>query len=150
MSLEIHTFLQSEPPSLAALQQELVELGFSFSFLSLTDSLLGCRGFMPMTYGSEQTGVEIFTSADQDEIREILDGELDESFAYIVSFRWSSDFREMTVAYCLAAALARVANGVFFDAEEGAFYKPDETVEIARRMLAEVEEMRRADAARES
>jgi hypothetical protein len=97
----------------------------------------GQAGFLPMKLNSREAGVEMYldsASEYADVFRElgIKDAE------HVVSFRWSSDTRELASALLCAAALARLSEGVIYDAHEGAGTAIDQALAEGRAVAAEL------------
>jgi hypothetical protein len=141
MSIEIHVFFRGKLPDKKALSQAMAELGFPLTIKA--GSLERQRGFMPMGLRREETGVEfdVFDgrSAVEEQVAdigEIAAGDIDPRFERSANFRWGGDEDEMLAGLCAAAALAKLVDGVVFDAEGGNLLSVDGAIALARETLA--------------
>jgi hypothetical protein len=135
MSMETHVFFRGKLPSKAAVSREMKELGLPFSIAPATGSLETQNGFMPMKLRGEETGVEFSVYADHFAVEEFADVGVDLSFERRASLRWGGDFQEAVAGMSVAAALAKLANGVVFDEAEGRLLSADDAAAIARQNL---------------
>ena len=135
MSIEIHVLFAGKLPSKAALSQCFDDLGFPLAFHSDTETLEQQKGFLPMTLRAERSGVEFDTWNDRETVEEIAGDDIDPQFTRTANFRFGGDEKELAVALCFAAALAKLVNGVVFDAEEGELQTVEQAIDIARRQV---------------
>jgi hypothetical protein len=135
MSMETHVFFRGTLPSKAAVSREMKELGLPFSIAPATGSLETQNGFMPMRRRGEETGVEFSVYADHFAVEEFADVGVDPSFERRASLRWGGDLQEAVAGMSVAAALAKLANGVVFDEAEGRLLSADDAVAIALQNL---------------
>jgi hypothetical protein len=115
------------------------ELGFPFSIKPAAGSLELQHGYMPMLLRREETGVEFDVYDDPAALAEFADEGIDPSLDRMASFRWAGDMQEMLAGMCCAAALAKLTDGIVFDAEEGKLRSVDEAITFARGHLQAVD-----------
>src|SRR5262245_19173682 len=132
MSMETHVFFRGKLPSKAALSRAMKELDFRFSITPATGSLEAQKGFMPMKLRGEETGVEFDVFGDRVAIEEFADADVDASFERRASLHWGSDFAEAVASMCMAAALAKLVDGVVFDEAEDRLLSVDDAIAVAR------------------
>jgi hypothetical protein len=135
MSMETHVFFRGKLPSKAAVSREMKELGLPFSIAPATGSLETQNGFMPMKLRGEETGVEFSVYADHFAVEEFADVGVDPSFERRASLRWGGDVQEAVAGMSVAAAVAKLANGVVFDEAEGRLLSADAAATLARQNL---------------
>jgi hypothetical protein len=135
MSMETHVFFRGKLPSKAALSRAMKELGFPFSITPATGSLEAQKGFMPMKLRGEETGVEFDVFGDRVAVEEFADVGVDASFERRASLRWGGDFAEAVAGMCVAAALAKLVDGVVFDEAEDRLLSVDDAIAVARQNL---------------
>jgi hypothetical protein len=139
MSLELHVFLHDfQLPSRDAWQQAIEEAGFP-TVLEPTLNPRRDTGFRPSTYKGQATGYEFCL--------EPADGIL-ESYAHIAgqvagreicaTFRWGGDLVECAAAISSAAALTKLANGIYFYPDDEVIRTADEVVEATREELSSI------------
>jgi hypothetical protein len=115
MSTEIHVLFHGPLPTKAALTRAMKELEFPLSISPSTGSLEKQKGFMPMRFRGEESGVQFDVFASIEGMKKNLAGDLDPRFDRSANFRWSGDEDEMICGMCAAAALAKLMNGVVID-----------------------------------
>jgi hypothetical protein len=141
MSMELHVFLRDpRVPTSEQWQQAIRDAGFDLSL----DSSLRVRedtGFSPAVYRGKETGFEFdlcpasdVTDAYPDVVPRIGEREM------VANFRWGGDLTECAAAVIASAVLARLADGVFFDPQEGEVVSGDEAIELARRTVQEIDD----------
>ena len=135
MSIEIHVLFAGELPSKAALVQCFGDLAFPLEFHSAVEDLKHHKGFLPMTFRAERSGVEFDTWNDRESVEEIAGDDIDPQFTGTANFRFGGDEKELAVALCFAAALAKLVNGVVFDPQEGELQTVEQAIEIARKQV---------------
>jgi hypothetical protein len=136
MSMEMQVFFCGKLPNKSALQKTLKELGFPLALKPATGSLEKQSGYMPMILGREdETGVEFSVFDGREAVEECATG-IDPQFDRVANFRWGGDPTEMLVAFICAAALAKLADGLVFEAEEGKLISIDRATAVARELLA--------------
>jgi hypothetical protein len=140
MSTETHVFFRGKLPSKAVLARAMKELGFPFSLKPATGSLEDQSGFMPMLLRREETGVELDVYNDRSAVAEFAAAGADPSFDRRASLRWGGDFQEAVAGMCVAAALAKLVNGVVFDEAENKLLSSDDAIALARRNLETLQE----------
>jgi hypothetical protein len=135
MSIEIHVLFAGRLPSTAALAQCFDELGFPLAFRSDADTLERHKGYLPMTLRGEKSGVEFDTYDERSDVEEVAGDAIDAQFTRSANFRFGGDEKELAVALCFAAALAKLVNGVVFDPQEGELQAIEEAIDIARKQV---------------
>jgi hypothetical protein len=135
MSMETHVFFRGKLPSKSALSRAMKELGFPFSITPATGSLDAQKGFMPMKLRGEETGVEFDVFGDRIAIEEFADAGVDASFERRASLRWGGDFEEAVAGMCVAAALAKLVDGVVFDEAEDRLLSVDDAIAVTQQNL---------------
>jgi hypothetical protein len=138
MSMETHVFFRGKLPTKAALSRAMKELGFPFSITPSAGSLERQSGFMPMKRRGEETGVEFDVYNDHSSVEEFADVGVDAGFERRASLRWGGDFQEAVAGMSVAAALAKLMNGVVFDEAEDRLLSIDDTIVVARKNLQEL------------
>jgi hypothetical protein len=135
MSTETHVFFRGKLPSKAAVSRAMKELGLPFSITPATGSLEAQAGFMPMKLRGEETGVEFSVYGDHAAVEEFADAGVDTSFERRASLRWGGDFQEAVAGMSVAAALAKLVDGVVFDEAEDRLLSVDDAIAVARQNL---------------
>ncbi len=135
MSTETHVFFRGKLPSKAALSRAMKELGLPFSIAPATGSLEAQAGFMPMKLRGEETGVEFSVYGDHAAVEEFADAGVDRRFERRASLRWGGDFQEAVAGMCVAAALAKLVDGVVFDEAEDRLLSAEDAIAVARQNL---------------
>jgi hypothetical protein len=135
MSTETHVFFRGKLPSKASLSRAMKELAFPFSITPATGSLEAQQGFMPMKLRGEETGVEFDVFADPTAVEEFADAGVDPKFERRASLRWGGDFQEAVAGMCVAAALAKLVDGVVFDEAEDRLLSVEDAIAVARQNL---------------
>ena len=87
------------------------------------------------TLRDEKSGVEFDTFDDRNDVEEIAGDDIDPQFTRSANFRLGGDEKELAVALCFAAALAKLVNGVVFDPQEGELQTVEEAIDIARKYV---------------
>jgi hypothetical protein len=136
MSTETHVFFRGKLPTKAVLSRAMKELGFPFSIRPATGSLEQQSGFMPMMLRGEDTGVELDVYNDSAAFAEFASKGIDPSLERRASLRWGGDVEEATAGLCVAAALAKLMNGVVLDEAEDKLLSSDDAIAVARQYLA--------------
>ena len=132
MSMETHVFFTGSLPGKADLERRMVELGFPFRIVPPHDSLEAQNGYLPMTNGEAETGVEFDVFDGQSSFDDVgADPNLDR----VANFRWGSDYQEAVAGMCGAAALAGLVGGVVFDEAEDRLMSVEEATKLARESL---------------
>jgi hypothetical protein len=138
MSMETHVFFRGKLPTKAALSRAMKELDFPFSITPSTGSLERQSGFMPMKRRGEETGVEFDVYNDHSSVEEFADVGVDAGFERRASLRWGGDFQEAVAGMSVAAALAKLMNGVVFDEAEDKLLSAGDAIALARKNLQEL------------
>jgi hypothetical protein len=132
MSMELHVFFRGSLPAVASLNAAMKELELPLSIKS-RGSLDRHEGFLPMTWRREETGVEFDVYSDRAALDEIRPAGVDPKLDRSANFRWGGDAIELLAAQSLAAAIAKLTNGIVIDPEGGGTLSLDELVADARR-----------------
>ena len=135
MAVEVHVFFRGELPTKSALNKAMKELGFPISIKPATGSLEKQSGFMPMLLRREEAGVEFDVFDGRANIEESGVENIDPSYDRTASFRWGGDENEMICGMCVAAALAKLMNGVVFD--EDNLMSATDAIKMARKALGD-------------
>jgi hypothetical protein len=138
MSIEIHVLFAGKLPGKTRLTRKMKELGFPFSIVPPLGSLETQKGYMPMRFRGEETGVEFDVFEDSKTLREFARANPDRSFDRSANFRWSGDEIEMLCGMCACAALAALVDGLVLDEFSPGPLSPDEAIESARTTLASI------------
>ncbi len=136
MSILLHIFLHdSRIPSRDVWQRAIEQLGFPVVLDSAFD-VRRDKGFRPATLRGEETGFEFYLEPAAD---------VASYYAHIASqvsdrdqcatFRWAGDSDECASAISAAAALAKLADGVYFYPDDNLLLDADGAVETARKDL---------------
>ena len=136
MSMEMHVLFAGKLPSKAALARSFKELGFPLSFRRTATSLEQHEGYLPMRLRGEESGVEFDISNDRNDVEEIAGKDVDPRFTRSANFRWGGNERELAVAQCFAAALAKLVDGTVFDEQEDGLQTAEQTIDRARKQIA--------------
>ena len=139
MAVEIHIFMRdSQVPARENWQHAIEQLCFP-TILDKSLDLRNDTGFTPTTYKGRSTGFELRLEPAADILSNYPHamskvGGRDKC----VTFRWGSDLTECAAALSAAAALTRVADGVYFYPDDDVLYGADEAVEATRRDLSSI------------
>jgi hypothetical protein len=131
----MHVLFRGKLPDKAALARAMKALGFPLSIRPATGSLEQQSGFMPMRLYREETGVEFDIFNGRSAVEELAGAAVDASFERSANFRWGGDDSEMLAGLCVAAALAKLVNGVVLEEGEGRLLSADEAIGLARKHL---------------
>jgi hypothetical protein len=129
----MHVLFRGKLPNKTALSRAMADLGFPFTIRA--GSLERQRGFMPMHFRREGSGVEFDVYDERAVIEEIAGDDFDPSFERCANFRWGGEKYEMLCGLCAAAALAKLVGGMALDGESGELLSPDQAIAQARREL---------------
>jgi hypothetical protein len=135
MSMETHVFFRGALPSKAAVTRAMKELGLPFSIAPPAGSLEAQSGFLPMKLRGKETGVEFDVYGDHAAVEEFADAGVDPGFERRASLRWGGDLQEAVAGMCIAAALAKLLDGVVFDEAEDRLLSVDDAIAVARQNL---------------
>ena len=136
MSMEVHVLFAGKLPSKAALTRSFKELGFPLVFQRGAASLEQHSGYLPMRLRGEESGVEFDTCDNRKDVEEVAGKRINPRFTRSANFRWGGDENELTVAQCLAAALAKLVDGAVFDPQEGCLQTVEQAIEQAKKQIA--------------
>jgi hypothetical protein len=139
MSVELYVFVQeSNIPTRDAWQKALEDSKFptvlNSSFEPRKDS-----GFSPATYKGQSSGYEFYL----DSAKQIL-----ANYSHIkkqvgdrdrcVTFCWGGDLTECAAAMSSAAALTKVADGIYYYPDDDLLFNADDVVEVVRQELESI------------
>jgi hypothetical protein len=137
MSIELHIFIHdSRVPTRDAWQQAIEELGFP-TVLDPTLKVKHQTGFSSAVYDGHSTGFEFDlgpaaeTLSHYPQIAPIVGDR-----AACATFRCGGDLIEMAAALSSAAALTKLANGIYYCPNDEIVYDADEVVEAMRNDLS--------------
>ncbi len=139
MSIDLHIFLSdSRVPDRVAWQKAIDDLGFA-TILDANFDVRHDTGFRPATYEGQATGFEFNLEAAADVLSSYPHvaariGARDKCATFI----WGGDLTEMCAALSAAAALAKLADGIYFYPADDIIYAADEAIEAVRRDLSSV------------
>ena len=136
MSIEMHVLFRGKLPNKTALSRAMAELGFPFTIPP--GSLERQRGFMPMRFRREESGVEFDVWNDRAAVEDVAGEHFRPGFERSANFRWGGAEDEMLAANCAAAALAKLVDGVVLEEMEDKLLSPDEAIALARERLNSV------------
>lgn len=139
MSLELHIFIKdSKVPSRDDWQQAIDDAGFP-TVLDLSLDLRRDTGFRPTIYKEQATGYEFCL--------EPAAGIL-ESYSHLAeqvggrdmcaTFRWGGDLMECAAAISSAAALTKLADGIYFYPDDDIIRTAEDVVETTRQELSSI------------
>jgi hypothetical protein len=137
MAIELHIFADnSRIPSRDGWQRDIEQLAFPTVLDSSLD-LRGGGGFTPTTYQGKATGFELYLEPAEG----VLSG-----YPHVapkvgdrdtcVTFRWGGDLTECAAALSAAAALAKLADGIYFFPDDDTLYNAAEAIAATRRELS--------------
>jgi len=142
MSIELHVFISdSRVPTRDEWQRQIEQLAFP----TVLDTTLDVRhdtGFSPTIFEGRSTGFEFFLEpaadvlASYEHIAAKVDGR-----DLCATFRWGGDLAECGAAISAAAALTKMADGVYFYPDDDVLYSGDEAVNATIKELAELKDL---------
>jgi hypothetical protein len=136
MSMEINVFFRGKLPDKKALSRAMADLGFPLTITA--GSLERQRGFMPMRLRREEIGIEFDVFDGRAAVEEAGGKDINPAFERSANFRWGGDEDEMLAGLCAAAALAKLVNGMAFDAEAGKLLSVEDAIACAQEALRSV------------
>jgi hypothetical protein len=130
MSVDCFLFLRDKRlPSIQQWQKSLDELNVGI-VLDHVEDLREHTGYLPAKFKGKDCGFEWFYSPAEEAFGDLPEDVGDRTFA--ANFVLHSDMRELVCAMYALAALAKVADGLFFDEESESFVTGDRALVIAR------------------
>ena len=141
--MSVHTliFLRDDRlPTRDVWQQALDDAGTGIT-LDVVDNLREFSGFLPAKFDGEASGFEWYYGP----VEEVFDdkpsavGERE----HAIDFVTHSDLQELVCATYAAGAIAKVADGLFYDEDQDAFVAGDRVLEIACNIVVQEREHRR-------
>jgi hypothetical protein len=136
MSIDLHVFCaDSRVPDRDAWQKAIDELGFA-TILDANFDVRNDTGFCPATYEGKATGFEFYLGSAADvlsshpHVAEKI-GARDKC----ATFTWGSDMNDTCAALTAAAALAKLADGIWFYPSDNEIQSADEAVKTAHGVL---------------
>jgi hypothetical protein len=133
MSMELHVFVDdSRMPTRDQWQQAITDVGVPAVLYPELD-LRRDRGFSPTTYNQRNSGFELYldNSAACIEVYPQIAEQVG-ARGKCISFRFGGDIVEAATAISCAAALAWVADGVYYDPESDRLLAADTVLEGVR------------------
>src|SRR3954465_6617178 len=118
MSMETHVFFRGKLPTKSAPSRAMKELGFPFSIPPSPGPPEQQSGFMAMKRRGEETGVEFDVYSDHAAVEEFADVGVAAGLERPARLRRGGDLQEAVAGMSAAAALAKLMNGVFDEAED--------------------------------
>jgi hypothetical protein len=116
------------------LQAALAELGFQATILH---ELEGAEGYWPIDIDGCKTGVEIYFDSDLGELTghyPVLAAALADRDS-VATFVWGGDFAEGAAAIALAAAVARLREGILYDPQDAECLSVETATSDAKEMF---------------
>ena len=142
MSIELHIFISdSRVPTRDEWQRQIEQLAFPTA-LDTTLDVRHDTGFSPTIFEGRATGFEFFLEpavdvlANYEHIAEKVGGR-----DLCATFRWGGDLAECGAAISAAAALTKMADGVYFYPDDDVLYSADEAVNATVKELAELKDL---------
>ena len=139
MSLELHIFLRdSQVPSRDIWQQAIEQSGFP-TVLEPTLDLRRDTGYRPTSYKGQSTGFEFSLDAaagilaSYPQMATRVAGR-----DKCATFRWGGDLTECAAALSSAAALTKLADGIYFYPADEIVYTAQDVVEATRQELSSI------------
>jgi hypothetical protein len=132
MSLCIHILFAGELPSEAALTQCFEHLGFPLAFDH--EASLPTQGarYLPMLLRGEGVGVELGIRDGRQHVEDIAGEEVDPRLIRAASLQSCGGDEAGAAASCLAAAFAKLVDGLMLRSYWNADLTPDRAIEVAR------------------
>lgn len=134
MSMSVHVlWRQGARIDSSSLVTTLKDLGFE---AALAHELDGSEGYWPADIAGFRTGFEVSMGpidefvGDYPDLASSLQGR-DREAAFI----WHSDFAQAGAAMVVAAALAKLTQGLVYEAQDGELYSIDRAVQAARELF---------------
>ena len=137
MALILHIFLQdSQVPSRDVWQQTIEQLGFP-AVLDPTLDLRNDTGFSPTIFRGQSTGFEFYLESAADVLSSYqhITPKVDNR-DMCATLRWGGDLAECGAAISAAAALTKLADGIYFYPDDDIVYGADEAVSATQEDLA--------------
>jgi hypothetical protein len=139
MSIELHVFLSDDRvPDRNAWQREIERLAFP----SLLDPSMNVRqdtGFVPGTFRGRVAGFEFHLTPAFDVLPPYVQITTQVSGRdTCATFRWGGNLDECGSAICAAAALAQIADGVYFYPDDDIIMSAEEAVVAVRGDLGSI------------
>jgi len=140
MSMSMHVILDTVP-KVAEWQTAITDAGFDLALDSSVD-ITTHTGFLPARFDNIDSGFEFDvgpTATSAPDYR----APAGKAMAGTISanFRWSGDILELCCAFAAASALAKLSQGVLYQAEDGTTSAGDEAIEFAKAQIADVDGM---------
>lgn len=136
MSMEVYVFLQEERlPDVAAWQRAIEQAGFKARLEGDFD-LRHDNGFRPGLYAGEATGFEFYLES-AEAIAAQVPGLADRigDRSHCAMFAYGGDLTEMCQTLASAAALAQLADGIYFDPQADLLCSGEEAVREAHETI---------------
>ncbi|WP_157089525.1 hypothetical protein [Bosea sp. WAO] len=135
MASEAHVLFDAALPAVGNINAELKRLGFPVRIRYGDGRLADHSGFLPAMLRHQQSGCEIDVHGGPDAVSDIEAPETGKPFSHRVSLRWASDKDEAIVGLCVAAALARLTQGMVLDEGSGKWQGAGKAIDHARQYI---------------
>ena len=135
MASEAHVLFNAALPAVGSINAELKRLGFPVRLRYRAGCLAEHAGFLPAMLRRQQSGCECDVRSCPDTASDLEPPETGKSFSRRVSLRWASDKDEAIVGLCVAAALARLTQGIVLEDGSGKWQDAGKAVDYARQHL---------------
>jgi hypothetical protein len=136
----MHVIFESVP-SRRDWQAAITAAGFDLTLSPTLDTIKN-TGYVPVRFDDLDSGFEFSVASVGDSVPTYLpSANASDRRKLSANFVWGGDLVEMCCAFAAASALAKLAGGVLFLAENGVQYSGDEAIEAAKAQIADVEGM---------
>jgi hypothetical protein len=137
MSMEIYLLTNEAVPTTQAWQKAIEALGFDVRFLK-EQSLRAKETPLPAEIQGKTILLELLQT-NLNDLRETFPGTtFPEHVGHVHILRWSMTLEGVAAAHQAAAAYLGLVKGLMIDTEEGKLKTPDEAIELARRVTADI------------
>lgn len=137
MSMEMSLLTNEAVPTTQAWQKAIDALGFDVRFLK-EQSLQAKETPLPAEIQGKTVLLELL-QVKLNDLRETFPGTaFPEQVSHVHTLRWTMTFEGGAAAYQAAAAYLGLVKGLMIDTEEGKLKTPDEAIDLARRVTADI------------
>lgn len=136
MSQELYVLVRrSHLPTVVAWQSALDQSGFAVRLDSGINPLEH-SGFLPCSYNGSATGFEFSLASRSDLIESYPELKVKTNqFDTVATFVWGGELSESASAFCAAAVLTDVSDGLMFDPQEGDSFNGPDAIVLAREVV---------------
>lgn len=141
MSCELYVLAKpSQLPSLPEWQAALNRSSFPIK-LDESVNLVKHSGFLPCTFKDLATGFEL-AIGHSNELTESYPELKPKTYDLdaVATFSWSGDMTECVSAFCSAAVLTQLSNGILYDPQEGQLFSASEAALQASQLLQSLQD----------